>query len=128
MCPSYYFFFFFFFNLEFLLTRIWTYGKLLKNIILPENLFIWQPCNKATSTTIYLWILLMCAFRVHIKPSNFGNIFSEIEKTVNTFSIFKKIFSNISGLIWAHINRTLYLYISIYFFFFMKYNHYYLCQ
>ena len=29
-----------------LFTRIWTYGKLLKNIILPENFFIWQPCKQ----------------------------------------------------------------------------------
>ena len=53
----------------------------------------------------------MCALRVHIKPSNFGNIFSEIEKAVNTFSILKKIFPNIGGLMYAlraHINRTQY--------------------
>ena len=37
-----------------------------------------------------LWIQLMCA---HIKLSIFGNIFSKIEKAVNTFSILEKIFS-----------------------------------
>ena len=35
----------------------------------------------------------MCALRAHIKLSIFGNIFSEIEKAVITFSILKKIFS-----------------------------------
>ena len=34
----------------------------------------------------------MCALRAHIKPSIFRNIFSVIEKVVNTFSIFEKIF------------------------------------
>ena len=40
-------------------------------------------------------IRLMCALRVYIKPSIFGNIFSEIEKTINIFSIPKKIFPKI---------------------------------
>ena len=47
--------------------------------------------------------------RAHIKPFIFENIFSRIEKTVNIFSILKKIFSNINALIYAlkvHINRT----------------------
>ena len=35
----------------------------------------------------------MCALRAHIKLSIFGNIFLEIEKAVNTFSILEKIFS-----------------------------------
>ena len=43
----------------------------------------------------------MCALRTHIKPSNFRNIFSKIEKIVNTFLILEKIFSNIGGLIYA---------------------------
>ena len=37
----------------------------------------------------------MCALKVHIKSSIFENIFSKIEKTVNIFSIPKKIFSKI---------------------------------
>ena len=52
----------------------------------------------------------MCALRAHIKPSNFRNIFLEIKKAVNTFSIFKKIFPNIGGLMCAlraHINQTI---------------------
>ena len=54
-------------------------------------------------------ILLICVLRTHIKPSIFENIFLKIEKIVNTFLIFKKIFSNISGLMCAlraHINGT----------------------
>ena len=35
----------------------------------------------------------MCALKAHIKFSTFRNIFSEIEKTVITFSILEKIFS-----------------------------------
>ena len=35
----------------------------------------------------------MCALRAHIKLSIFGNIFLEIEKAVNTFSILEKFFS-----------------------------------
>ena len=35
----------------------------------------------------------MCALRVHIKPSIFGNIFLKIEKAVNTFSIPNNFFS-----------------------------------
>ena len=35
----------------------------------------------------------MCALRAHIKLSIFWNIFSEIEKTINTFSISNKNFS-----------------------------------
>ena len=38
---------------------------------------------------ILFWIRLMCVLRLSI----FRNILSEIEKTVNTFSIFEKIFS-----------------------------------
>ena len=34
----------------------------------------------------------MHALKAHIKPSIFRNIFSEIEKSVNTFSISEKIF------------------------------------
>ena len=37
-------------------------------------------------------VRLMCALRAHINFSIFGNIFLEIEKTVITFSILKKIF------------------------------------
>jgi len=44
----------------------------------------------------------MCA----LSPSIFGNNFSGIEKVVNTFSILKKIFSNMGGF-RAHISRTL---------------------
>ena len=39
-----------------------------------------------------LWVRLICALMAHIKLSIFGNIFSGIEKTVNTFSIFEKFF------------------------------------
>ena len=52
----------------------------------------------------------MCALKAHIKPSNFGNIFSRIEKIINTFLILEKIFSNIGDLMYAfraYINRTL---------------------
>ena len=38
----------------------------------------------------------MCALKVHIKSFIFENIFSEIEKTVNTFLIPKKIFQKIN--------------------------------
>ena len=34
----------------------------------------------------------MCVLRAHIKLSIFGNIFSKIEKVVNTFSILEKTF------------------------------------
>ena len=37
----------------------------------------------------------MCALRPHIKPFIFGIIFSRIEKTVSTFSIFEKIFPKV---------------------------------
>ena len=37
--------------------------------------------------------VLMCVLRIHIKPSIFRNIFSKIEKAVNTFSIAEKFFS-----------------------------------
>ena len=40
----------------------------------------------------------MCALRAHVKPSIFGNIFSEIKKTANTFSIFEKIFLKMDDL------------------------------
>ena len=43
----------------------------------------------------------MCALRAHIKFSICGNIFSGIEKAVNIFSILKKIFPNIGGLMCA---------------------------
>ena len=52
----------------------------------------------------------MCALRAHIKLSNFRNILSGIEKTINTFSIPDKIFSNIGGLMCAlrtHISKIL---------------------
>ena len=37
----------------------------------------------------------MCVLSVHIKPSIFENIYSKIEKCVNTFSISEKIFLKI---------------------------------
>ena len=40
----------------------------------------------------------MCALSAHINPSIFGNIFSEIEKTVNTLSISEKMFLKMDGL------------------------------
>ena len=40
----------------------------------------------------------MCALRAHVKPSIFGNIFSKIEKTVNTFSISEKMFLKMDDL------------------------------
>ena len=43
-------------------------------------------------------VRLMCVLRVYIKPFIFGNIFSEIEKTVNTFSISKKMFLKMDDL------------------------------
>ena len=55
----------------------------------------------------------------HIKSSIFGNIFSRIEKIVNTFSIFEKFFSKNDELLCtltlrAHISKILYIYIYIY--------------
>ena len=44
-------------------------------------------------------VRLMYALRAHVKPSIFGNIFSKIEKTVNTFSISKKMFLKMDDLI-----------------------------
>ena len=44
-------------------------------------------------TDIVFRVRLMCALRVHIKLSIFENIFSRIEKAVNTFSIPEKFFS-----------------------------------
>ena len=43
-------------------------------------------------------VRLMCALRAHVKTSIFGNIFSEIEKTVNTFSISEKMFLKMDDL------------------------------
>ena len=40
----------------------------------------------------------MCALRAHVKPSIFVNIFLEIEKIVNTFLIFEKMFLKIDDL------------------------------
>ena len=45
----------------------------------------------------------MFVLRIHIKPLIFDNIFSKIEKTVNTFSIFEKF------LYRAHISKILYI-------------------
>ena len=49
----------------------------------------------------------MCALRAHIKPLILGNIFSGIEKILIVFSIPKKMFLEMNGLICvlrAHIN------------------------
>ena len=57
----------------------------------------------------------MCALRAHIKFSVFGNIFSEIEKVVITFSILEKIFlktENLMCVLRTHINKILYVYTS----------------
>ena len=43
----------------------------------------------------------MCALRAHIKQFIFGNIFLKIEKAVNIFSIFEKIFPKMDGLMCA---------------------------
>ena len=59
---------------------------------------------------IYIWILLMCALRAHIKLSVFRNIFSRIEKVMTAFLIPEKIFPKTKNLICTlrtHINRTL---------------------
>ena len=56
------------------------------------------------SNQFFLWILLMCALGAYIKPSIFRNIFSEIEKVVNIFSIPEKIFPNIDSLMYESIN------------------------
>ena len=64
---------------------------------------------------IYIWILLMCALRAHIKLSVFGNIFSRIEKVMTAFSISEKIFpktENLMCALRAHVNRTLILILS----------------
>ena len=50
----------------------------------------------------------MCAFRAHIKFFVFGNIFSEIEKAVITFSILEKMFPKTENLMYAlraHISK-----------------------
>ena len=50
----------------------------------------------------------MCVLSAHIKSSIFENIYSKIEKCVNTFSIFEKIFSkmnNLTCVLRTHINR-----------------------
>ena len=50
----------------------------------------------------------MCILRAHIKSSIFRNIFSEIEKTINTFSIPKKMFLKMDGLMCAlraHVSK-----------------------
>jgi len=51
----------------------------------------------------------MCALMTYIKLSIYRNIFLEIEKIVITFSIPKKIFSQIKNLIYTlkiHVNPT----------------------
>ena len=61
-------------------------------------------------------VRLMCVLRVYIKPFIFGNIFSEIEKTVNIFSIPKKIFPKIINycVSLGHILiKSIYIYIYI---------------
>ena len=71
-----------------------------------DNTFslMWGPLNfvfieKRRKCAMYLYrtldcfllrVWLMCVLRSHIKSSIFGNIFSGIEKTVNTFSILEK--------------------------------------
>ena len=67
------------------MTLLWSMfyvviGKLLKNCYHMKLLF---------KTRVWL----MCALRAHIKLFIFGNIFSEIEKAVITFSILEKFFS-----------------------------------
>ena len=60
----------------------------------------------------------MCALRAHVKLSNFRNILSGIEKAVNTFSIFEKIFPNIGYLMCAlraHISKILINYAVLYY-------------
>ena len=62
-------------------------------------------------------VRLMCVLRVYIKPFIFENIFSEIKKTVNIFSISKKIFSKIINycVSLGHILiKSIYIYIYIY--------------
>ena len=55
-------------------------------------IWAWPPAAK-----LDIWnekrVRLMCALRTHIKLFIFGNIFSKIEKAVNTFSISEKNFS-----------------------------------
>ena len=58
-------------------------------------------------------IRLMCALRVYIKPSIFGNIFLKIEKIVNIFSIPKKIFPKIINYC-VSLGHILIKYIYIY--------------
>ena len=41
----------------------------------------------------------MCALKAHFKQFLFKNIFSKIEKTVNTFSISEKMFLKMDDLI-----------------------------
>ena len=43
----------------------------------------------------------MCVLKAYIKLSIFGNIFLEIEKIINTFSILEKMFFKMGGLICA---------------------------
>ena len=70
-------------------------------------------------------VRLMCVLRVYIKLFIFGNIFLEIEKTVNIFSIPKKIFSKIINycVSLGHILiRSIYIYITFLFCFLLTFT------
>ena len=61
----------------------------------------------------------------HIKLYIFGNIFSKIEKTINTFSIPKKMFLKIDDLMCvlrAHISKIIYIYLLNFSLFSLKKN------
>ena len=56
----------------------------------------------------YIWILLMCALRAHIKSFIFGNILIEKTTFSTIFSIIEKMFPKINGLMCAlkaHISK-----------------------
>ena len=56
----------------------------------------------------------MYALKAHIKQSIFRNIFSKIEKIGNAFSISKKMFLKIDGLMCAiNISKIISMYIVL---------------
>ena len=63
-----------------LFTRIWTYGKLLKNIILLEKFFIWQPCKQGYKHYFFFFLMeykhyYFCHKNMWISSGGSKNIF-----------------------------------------------------
>jgi len=51
----------------------------------------------------------MCVLRAYIKQSIFRNIFSEIEKIINTFSILEKMFLKMDSLEHTLVKSLFYI-------------------